>query len=438
MGNLLGLIQNTLAADEAALATASQNTTGASDPTYHAEEAVIATAPAGIDPIGTSTPPPPNGMEVVTIQRATDPTAAAGLLSAMGTAALASTAVQALQPLQSAFSAGASGGVQTTLQQLETAWSAYQDAPTSAAAAQAVYGAAQQVAQAVDSLEGQLSQVASSLIQQAGQEATQFGSLVQQLGTTQQALATLPPNTESANSLLNQVDALTQQLAQIGGAVSLPTETNQRLIAAPGDGPIWVDGSQVPLGSSTGTLLTMSVNTTGPWYSASVTFTAGTTVAFSPAYGALAGTLQALGTVESWGAQMAGLSNQLASTVPGYPSAALFVSTAAGGLLVNPSLSPTGLQSSVAAQAQTAVNAALGQWGTLAAGVGTVTEQINQAATASESSVTGYQQALQRVVGVDPNQAAVQVLEDQQAFQATAQLLNIQQQLVDSLLQAIA
>ena len=438
MGNLLSLISNTLSADETALATASENTTGASSPTYHAETAVIDPVPAGADPLGFAGSPPPNGMEVVTIERASDPTAAAGLLSSLGTAAMASTAVQGLTPIQAPFAADAPAGVQASLQQLETAWTALQNAPTSAAASQALYGSAQQVAQAVNAVESQLADVASTLIQQAAQEAGQFGSLLQQIATTQQSLATLPPNTNAANSLLDQVDALTQHLAQLGGAVSLPTETNQRIIAAPGDGPVWVDGSQVPLISSPGPVLTMSVGTTGPWYTASVTFTAGSTVAFAPAYGTLAGTLQALGTVESWGAQLAGLSHVLASAVPANPSAALFGSTAAGGLLVNPSVSTTSLQASVAAQAQSALNTALGQWGTLAADVGTVTQQLTQSATASEASVTGYQQALQKVVGVDPNQAAVQVMEDQQAFQATAQLLNTQQQMVNTLLQAIA
>lgn len=438
MGNLLGLIANSLTADETALATASENTTGAASPTYHAETAVVDPAPAGADPLGFTNPPPPNGMEVVTIERATDPTATAALLSSLGTAALASTAVQGLTPLQAPFAADAPAGVQAALQGLETAWGAYQNTPTSAAAAQALYGSAQQTAQAVTALQGQLADVASGLIQQAGREAGQFGSLLQQIATTQQALATLPPNTNAANSLLDQVDALTQHLAQLGGAVSLPTETNQRIIAAPGDGPVWVDGSHVPLMSSAGTVLTMSVSTTGPWYTASVTLTAGSTVAFAPAYGTLAGTLQALGTVEAWGAQLAGLSQTLAGTVPATPSAALFVSTAAGGLLVNPSVSATGLQASVAPQAQAALNAALGQWGTLAAGVGTETQQLTQAATASEASVTGYQEALQQAVGVDPNQAAVQVMQDQQAFQAVAQLLNVEQQTVNTLLQSVA
>lgn len=438
MGDLLSLIRNTLSADETALSVASENTAGASSATYHAERATLAAVPAGADPLGAASPPPPNGMEVVTIERMSDPTAAAGLLHAMGSAALASTALQGLSPIETAFAANASGGVQDALQTLQTAWNAYEDAPTSLGAAQALYGSAGQVAQAVNVLQGQLSGVADTLIAQASRQAGQFGSLLGQIATTQQALASLPPDTTAAGSLLDQVDALTEQLAQLGGAVSHPTEGLKRLIAAPGDGPVWVDGSQVPLMTSTGAVLNTLVTSSGPWYTASVSFTAGHTVAFDPAFGELAGTLQALGTVESFGAELAGLSQTLASTVPANPSTALFVTTGGAGLYINPSVSAQSLQASVAAQAEPALGAALNQWGTIAAGVGTVTHELTASATAAAAGVTGYQEALQKVIGVDPNQAAVSVIEDQQAFQAAAQLLATQQSLMTTLLQAVA
>lgn len=439
MADLFGIVSNTLAADETALQVASENTAGASSPTYHAQAAVLGPAAAGADPIGATTPPAANGMEVVTLVRATDPTATAGLLSALGGAALASTAVAGLQPLTSFFAAGAAGGVQVTLQNLESAWGAYQDAPTSAAAAQAVYGAAQQVAHAINTAQTQLAGVAGTLLQQAGHEATQMGALLQNIATNQQALATLPPNTTAANTLLDQVDGLTQTLAQLAGATSHPTETNQRLIAAPGDGPVWVDGGQVPLMNSGGTVLSMSVSAAGPWYTASVTLTAGSTVAWNPSAGEIAGTLQALDTVEQWGAQLAAFSQQLASTVPAAsPSTALFVATATGGLGVTSAISASTLQASIAPAAQTAIATGLQQWGTLAAGVGTVTQQLQNSASAASNSVTGYQEALQRAVGVDPNQAAVALMQDQEAFQATAQLLATQQSLVSTLLQAVA
>jgi hypothetical protein len=169
-----------------------------------------------------------------------------------------------------------------------------------------------------------------------------------------------------------------------------------------------------------------------------VSFTAGHTVAFDPAFGELAGTLQALGTVESFGAELAGLIQTLASTVPANPSTALFVTTGGGGLYINPSVSAQSLQASVAAQAEPALGAALNQWGTIAAGVGTVTHELTASATAAAAGVTGYQEALQKVIGVDPNQAAVSVIEDQQAFQAAAQLLATQQSLMTTLLQAVA
>jgi flagellar hook-associated protein 1 FlgK len=435
MDTLITLAQNTLAADEIALSTAAQDTSNAADPTFHAETAVLAPAVVGVDGLGVDGSPPPNGVTVTTVSRATDEPATQGLLQALGDHAAATGTENALAPLMAFFAAGATGGVQSTLQSLEAAWGAFQDAPTSMAAAQGVMGAAQQTVTAVNRLQTTLSQTAQALVAQLQGEGQQFGSLVGQIAAAQAALPALPAGSGAQATAEDQIDALVQQLAKLGGAVVYPSASGGRMVAAPDGGPLWVDGTEAPPASSAA-VLTVVQSGTGPWYAASVSLQAGS-IGWTPVTGDLAGTLAALDAVDQWGAQLAALSRQLASTVPANASTTLFVATADGGLQMTPGLTGPALSSAVAPSAATALQSGLGAWGTLSAAVGAVGQQATATAAATQTAVSGFQTALQRATGVDPNQAATAVIQDQQAFQAAAQILAVQQQTVQALLQAV-
>lgn len=434
MSTLITLAQNTLAADERALATAAQNTTGASNPTYHAETAVESSVTSGIAPLGTDALATPNGMTVSTISRASNPTATQGLLRALGTQASSRATTAALSPLESLFAAGSGGGVHAALSALDQAWGAYQDAPTSAAAQRAVYGAAQETVTAVTNLQDTLSQTAQSLVAQLRSQGQQVGSLVQQIATAQAPLPGMASGSGSRAQIQDQVDGLLQQLAQVGGAEAYPAAHGARLVVAPGgQGPLWVDGAS---GSASTPSVAVSESSTGPWYTASVSIrtTAGP---WSPTMGQMAGTLTALDAVEQWGAQLAGLAQGLASTVPANASTALFSATTGGGLALSAGLTAHQLSSSVAATAQSGLTQALGQWSVLAGAVGTVSQQATTTTATADAAVTAFQTTLQHTTGVDPNQAATAIMQDQQAYQAVAKILSVQQQLVQNLLQSV-
>jgi flagellar hook-associated protein 1 FlgK len=197
-----------------------------------------------------------------------------------------------------------------------------------------------------------------------------------------------------------------------------------------------VTGTTTPPASS----YQVALHGTGPWYTQSVGLSiAGAT--YTPTSGAIAGNLAALHQIQAAGQQLATLSQQLAAAVPTGQSTApthVFTATANGALTVTAGVTPSTLQASAASTALTAIQTAESAWTQVVGGVGTAGQQATTEQANQQADLSALQTQQQSIQGVNLNQAAANTVQEQEAYQAATQLVQVQQSLVNSLLAAVS
>lgn len=440
----LNVAANALSADSQTLAAWGEDLTNASTPGFHAVTPVLTALTAAAQPFGTmEVAGPAGGVEMSGVVRANDLATTTAQLAAAGTQGYWK-AVEATQTqIQPWFQEPQTGGLQEELNAFAQAWASYQNTPASAAAAQAVVDEGQTLAQTINTLQAQLAQVAAGLEQQLQQQVNQVQNAAAQLATGNADLAIAPAQSLGAAGAADQARGALQTLAGLA-------DVTPRLTADGGwqvdvGGTALVVGDQVatdPAWTPTTAGLPqgwqVTVSGTGAWYTATVSVSTPEGAPVALTSGSMGGTLAALDQVQQYGAQLAAISQQLASTVPTGSSVAFFQALASGGLAVSPGLSGASLSASVASTAQTAVDQAVAQWIALVGQVGQDGQTANQSGTAAQNQAQALQAAAQSVDGVNANAVSADIIQEQQAYAAAAQLVTVQQQTVQALLAAVA
>lgn len=369
--------------------------------------------------------------------RITDAPTEQSILLATGTQAAAQNQASTLNLAQSIFPGQTGTGLESALDSLWSAWQSLASTPTNAAAQQQVISTAQVVAQqfntaaaGLNNLLVQTASAQSTQVQQANQLIGQIAQLNQQIAGT--------PGSSGKAALENQQSGLIQQLAAIVDVQSSRAQTT-------GVVTLWNGG-----GSSN----TEIVSPDGTYQALSSALEWG---ADEPvAGGGLAGYTAAQAQVQGYIADLNTLAASVVSQVnalqaSGYTTAgtageALFTGSDASSMALAPAATAAGLASSQSGAAGDGSNAqaeadlggtqAGGIMQDLAAittGIGTDVSTATANAQSSQDQLNSLQSTGQAVWGVDLNQQAVQLEEAQQSYQADAQLLQVQSQMLDSL-----
>jgi flagellar hook-associated protein 1 FlgK len=386
---------------------------------------------------------------------------------------------QATGIVQSFFDVTGTSGVSAALSNLFQSFSAWSVNPNASTARQSVLSSAQTLAQSIQGLEASLSQTSSGLDGQISSTVSQINSIAAQIQQyNAQRLRSDQPDPGADAQLYNSLDNLSQltnfsTVTQSDGTVTV-------LLA--GGEPLVMGKQAYPLSSGA------AVSTAPPPVypqslpSAHVYDSEGNDITSQITGGKLGGLLdtrnRVLGSILG-NAQQQGTLNQFAQTLadavnsilesgtvstdPGSPNgAALFTYTAsnaagvAASLSLNPAITPDQLaavDSSGSANGNAnqlaALESATAGSGTInglnltqffaqiAAGVG----QENQTATNNEQTqqqiVSQAQSIRDQISGVSLDQQAVNVLQFQRAYQATAQVVTVINSLFDSVLQLV-
>lgn len=476
----LNIAASGIEADQAELDTAANNLSNVNTPGY-AEEIVN---------LQNITPSTTTGVgEGVSVQSVTE--AGSALydqlnLVSQGQLGSANEAASVQNLTQNAFPEPSTTGLQSQLSQLWTDCSTLATQPTSTAAQETVVQDASNVAQTLNGSYTQLSDVAQQLSNDLqGQGAANSGylgqanQLINQIAKLNGDIVAGHNGGSDVNSLVDQRRQAVDQLGTLlgvrtttepdgtltvmSGGIQLVSSTNAVDLQASGSaaaGDLGVEtksGNVLPAGGQIGALLT-GVNTTIPTYQAQLS-----SVADSLA--------QSLNTLQSNGVSANGIPGSTSSAgAPPYAGSwlpSIFVNNAstttytpgAGSaqsiavnptLYANPSLIATASGSSLAgattldpttAQAMAAVGQASGGpddlYQALVGLVGSQTSEANNNQTSAQALSDSTTAQLSSVEGVDTNQETVSMLSAQQAYQATAAVINSATTALEALLAAV-
>ncbi len=476
----LDIAASGLDAQQALLDTAAQNLSNVSTPGYAREMVNLSTIPSEY---GTGVG---QGVLVGSVTATTSALYESLANQATGQLGAANEAVSVQSAAQQAFPEPSSSGLSSQLDQLFANLSTLASEPSSPAAATAVVGTAQQVAATLNATSEQLASTSSELNADlqgtgvAGQGLLgQANGLINQIAQLNQGIIAGVGTGQNPNSLVDQRRQAVSQLAGLLGITTTPqsdgsltvsvngielvsgtTATDLQVAGGGGGNPLQLQtqsGIGVNAGGQIGSLLT-GVNTTLPGYQSQLSGVAD----------ALAGALNAL---QSGGVNAAGTPGPTSAAAAGWGGALLpanlFVNggstsayTAGGAsaasiavnpsIVADPSLLATAAGTSTAgtptidattSQAMAAVaqqaNGPLQIYQSLVGLVGSQTQQANNDQTSAQALSASATSQLSGVEGVDSNEETIDVLGAQNAYQATASVVNSINQSFQSLLLAV-
>lgn len=483
--SILGIASQAIAAQQLALQVTGNNMANSTTPGYHVESVNItenAPAPASVMPstlIG-------NGVTVTAVTRATNAFLSSSVRNQTSAVGYYTALTQGVGQAQSIFQEPQQGGLAEMMNQFNQSWLALSQSPTSLTARQGVLQAGQTLASTLNNMAGTLSTIENGVNSNITTNVQQINQLAQQIAQINNQVATVSTSGQQPNDLLDQRGQLLNQLTQLtnvsyatGPANSLDVyigshplvtgeqtyQVNVNQVPVPNSSgvstftanqPVWADNAapvQVQSGSLAGNMALV--------YSQTVSGSTGgaVTPGYLTGYGqSLDQLAQALATTVNI-AQAAGynLSGTQSVNAAGKPIP-FFNGTTAGTITVNSSLTADQLGAASTANspgdgtnAQSlyntlsnsrmaigAANATLsGYYQSLVGQVGLDGQNGNNQLTDGQSSLTSLNNALQSATGVDLNQQSVQMIQEQQSYEAAAKLVAAQQSIMQSLLSAV-
>jgi len=433
MSDLLSIANSALNTAESALAVIANDTANSSNPAYVNETLAITDGPV-VGPItDTLESTMPTGASNAGIDTAHNALLSARQQTQISTTSYWNTVAASQTTMQPWFNEPQTGGLQEELNQFGSAWTTYQDNPGTTADAATVESAGQSLASTLQQIQSQLAQQASSLTQQLGNQLGQVATLSQTLASSNTTAPSLPPASAAAANLQNTIQSTVQALASLTSIQTLPQA----------DGSVTVNSGGVSLVHGTTatpqSAYAVTVPSGVPWYQATPQMTIQGT-AYHPTSGAVAGTLTALGQVQSAGAQLAAIAQTLAThvTTGSSTTPTFFTATANGALQLASTVTTASLSPSAAASNLTTITQATTQWTNLVGTIGSQGQQALQTQASSQADLNAITNQVQSTMGVNLNQTAVDTVQEQQAYQAAAQLITVQQTLVNTLLNAVS
>jgi flagellar hook-associated protein 1 FlgK len=475
MSNLsLEIAASALAAQQTGMDTVSENLANATTPGYVAEAPNLTTMPVpGPNGVG-------SGVEVLGINQVPAQLPQTVNNQAQANLAEATARQQVLQQVQSLFpEPNGSGAISSQLASFWNAWDAIAQNPTSPAPYTQVVEQAQGLATTFNQTAQQLGQAATDASSQLSSLVNQDNTLLAQVAQLNGQIVTVASSGASPNALIDQRNQIVSQLAtDLGvqatdqpngtvtlavGGITLVQETTATSLKTQ---PAQSSGSGS--GSSTGSTWEVVDNTSG--------------LSLSSVGGTAGGLLQALNTdlpaiqnqLDTTAQDLAntvnGLLSQGYTTTTGTAGDPLFVLAGSSGssptttgigaatLSVNPTVANDPIKylavssvggsgaSANGANAQSIAETGSAQTGTgnpnadynnLVQQLGSTVQQQDATVQTATSVATAAQQNLEEIAGVNTSQQLIAMLSYQHAYQASADVLNTANQMLQSLIQAV-
>jgi flagellar hook-associated protein 1 FlgK len=322
----------------------------------------------------------------------------------------ANTNASQLQQVQTALNEPSSNGLQSQLSAFWNSWSALASAPNSQSAQGAVISAGQTLASTFNSVSSQMSTVQSQAAQQyttltgtsgqVQQDATQLATLNGQIAAATQA-------GQSPNTLLDQRDKLLDDLSGLA-QVSVTNQSNGSVTVNFGD-------AATPL-----------VN------GSTVTWPQTLTSAAGGQLGALLNLSSASGPIGQYLSSLNNVAAQVMSSVNALqPSSPFFSGTSASTIAVSATaatIQTSSSSTSGADLAQGIANLSKGSadqaYAAFVAQVGNGVQAAQSTQSTAQSLLTGISNQRQSVSGVSLDQEMTNLIQYQQAYQASARVMN--------------
>jgi flagellar hook-associated protein 1 FlgK len=357
------------------------------------------------------------------------------------------TAFTLLGQVQAALAEPSSSGLSTALNQFWSAWSALGNDPTNQGAQQAVLGAGQAVAQGLNTLAGQLTTLQSQVSEQYTTltDATSgpVASDAKQIAALNQQIAQAQASGISANNLLDQRDNLIDDLSQYSN-VYVSTQPNGMVNVSFGKAAVAASNG---VADSTPLVNGTSVDLPDNLTDANLSGSGGTLGALLKLYDASTGT----GQISNYLTTLNGVANTLVSTVNNAISSAdasgatappFFTptGTTAATIAVNPSL--TGSSTPYTAAEAQAVAGLSGQsadqaYNAFVTGIGSDVQSAQNAQQTSQSLLSAIGNQRQSVSGVSLDEEMTNLITYQQAYQASARVMDAINQTLNTLINQV-
>ncbi|HYZ82248.1 MAG TPA: flagellar hook-associated protein FlgK [Solirubrobacteraceae bacterium] len=335
----------------------------------------------------------------------------------------ANTNASQLAQVQTAINEPSSSGLQTVMSKFWSAWSALGTAPTNAAAQQAVVDAGQTLASTFNAVSAQMQTVQSQASQQYATLTGTNGQVqqdAQQIATLNQQITQATQAGQSPNTLLDQRDKLIDDLSGLA-QVSVSTGSNGAVTINFGD-------ASTPLVSGS-----------------TVTWPQTLTSAAGGQLGALLNLSSSTGPIGSMLSSLDNVAGQVISSVNSLqPSSPFFSGTSASTIAVSATASSIQTSSSSTSGADLAkaignlANGSADQsYASFVAQVGDSVQSANSTQATQQAVLTAVSNQRQSVSGVSLDEEMTNLIQFQQAYQASARVMNAINSTLDTLINSV-
>lgn len=477
---VLGIAAQAIAAQQLALDVTGNNMANATTPGYHVESVDLTENAPAPDAAMLSTLIG-NGVTATAVTRATNGFLSSSVRNQTSAVNYATALAQGLNGVQNIFSEPQSGGLAEMMNQFNQSWLTLSESPESTAARESVLQDAKTLASTFNSMANTLSSEESSVNLNIQSQITSINQLAGQISHLNKQIATVSTTGQQPNDLLDQRSELLNQLSKLTNISYSPGPANS-LDVYIGDHPL-VTGTQ----TYTMTYTPVSVtNASGvSTFSADVPMWADTNTRVQAQSGSLAGNMALLyspgtkpsgnaspGYLTTYGDKLDNLAQSVMATVnkgqangsslTGSAGTALFTGTSAATIEVVSTFSANDLAAatySTTPNAGDGSNASAiynalsnssmtigssqqvtlsGYYQSLVGEVGLDGQNATQLSSDGQQTLTSLNNELQSVTGVDVNQQSVNMIEEQQSYEAAAKLITTQQTMTQSLLSAVS
>jgi flagellar hook-associated protein 1 FlgK len=415
-----------LEAAQAAINTTGENISNANTPGYTRQTVqTVATAPLTIPALtqqggGTQLG---TGVSVTDITRIRNQFLDVQYRAQNSATSNANTSADELGQVQTAVNEPSSSGLQSVMSKFWSAWSSLASAPTTPAAQQAVVDAGQTLASTFNAVSQQIQTVQSQAAQQyatltgangqVAQDAQQIATLNAQIGQATQAGI-------SPNTLLDQRDKLLDDLSGLA-QISVSTGSNGAVTVNFGD-------ASSPLVSGT-----------------TVTWPQTLTSAAGGQLGSLLNMSSSTGPIGQYLSSLDNVANQVISSVNALqPSSPFFTGTTAGTIAVSATAATVQTSSSSTSGADLAqgiANLANGPadqaYASFVAQVGSGVQAAQSTQSTQQAVLTAVSNQRQSVSGVSLDEEMTNLIQFQQAYQASARVMNAINSTLDTLINSV-
>lgn len=472
MGNLVTALQSSAAAMQAfeqALETVGNDVSNSSTPDYAAQSVSLEALPfqpsQGL----------PGGVTVGAIQSSRNEFAEQNVRQQVSLLGTEEATSQGLSSIQTNFTVSSDGGVAGALNQLFSDFSSWSVSPTSTAAQQSVIDDAQQVSEQFQQMSASLTQNLTNTGQAIQQSVSQINAYASQLAADNQQIQN--GDTDDAG-LDASIHSTLESLSELTNITARQESNGTWTVLADGQTPLVMGTQTDQLSVSFSTAASNPATVAGGTPPARIIDSEGNDVTYQMSQGELSGQLQLYNTVlpslignayQQGGLNV--LAQGVADTVnnilesgnisdgpPAVPGIALFTYNAAAPTAVastigvNPAMTagqlaaiqpgPPEVSNGIALQLAALANPTTptgqingysftGYYGSLASQIGEQASDAQNQLTVQQQTVAQARSLRSQISGVSLNEEAAKLVQFQNAYQATAQTVNI----LDTLMQ---